>query len=106
MSVRAVIPIVLETSPEWHITSLVVHTLPTRVDDVALQIATLAGTQVHAVTPLGKVIVTLEAPDSRSILDAINAIQALSGVINAALVYQCADTLESMNEELPDVHCP
>ena len=26
------------------------------------------------------------------------------GVLSAALVYQCADTLEAMNEELPDAH--
>jgi len=101
-----VIPIVPETRDEWHIASLVVHTLPHRVDAVADQVATLPGAEIHAVAALGKLVVTLEAPGSGPILDTIATIQRIDGVINAALVYQCADTLESMNEELPDVDRP
>ena len=101
-----VIPIARETRDEWHIASLVVHTLPHRVDDVAVQVATLHGAEVHAVAAIGKLVVTLEAPGSGPILDTIATIQRLDGVINAALVYQAADTLEAMNEELPDAHCP
>lgn len=103
---RPVIPIAAESTAEWHITSLVVHVLPARVALVASQIAVVPGAEVHAMAPEGKVIVTLEGAHSRVIVDAISAIQALDGVINATPVYQCADTLESMNEELPDAHCP
>lgn len=100
------IPIVPHVADEWHIASLVVHTLPQQARFAAERIATLPGAEVHAVAAQGKVIVTLEGPTSQRILDAISAIHALDGVINAALVYQGADSLASMNEELPDVHCP
>ena len=33
--------------------------------------------------------------------DAVLAIQRLPGVLSASLVYQCADTLQAMNEEMP-----
>ena len=91
---------------ELHIASLVVHTLPAAVDAVATRIAALPGAEVHATSPQGKVVVTLEASTSGDILDTIAALQQFDGVINAALVYQAADTLASMNEELPDAHRP
>ena len=34
--------------------------------------------------------------------DAVAAIQRMPGVLSAALVYQCADTLQAMNEEMPN----
>ena len=34
--------------------------------------------------------------------DFVNGIQRADGVLSAALVYQCADSLEVMNEEIPD----
>ncbi len=35
-------------------------------------------------------------------LSKVASIQHTDGVLSAALVYQCADTLEAMNEEIPD----
>ena len=35
----------------------------------------------------------------------VAAIQRTDGVLSAALVYQCADSLDAMNEEMPDVDC-
>jgi len=32
----------------------------------------------------------------------VSSIQRADGVLSAALVYQCVDSLESMNEALPD----
>ena len=33
---------------------------------------------------------------------AVASIQRLDGVLSAALVYQCADSLDAMNEEIAD----
>jgi len=89
-------------SAELHITSLVVHSTPKRAQGVSELIAALPGARVHAVSPAGKLVVTLEAGTSGEILSQVNAIQLTDGVLSAALVYQCADSLESMNQELPD----
>ena len=85
---------------ELHITSLVVHAAPSRVAKVSAQIATMPGAEVHAVSETGKLVVTIEASSRGSVMDAVTAIQCIDGVLSAALVYQHADSLESMNEEV------
>jgi periplasmic nitrate reductase NapD len=87
---------------ELHITSLVVHSTPKRAQGVSALIAALPGARVHAVSPAGKLVVTLEAGTADEILSQVNGIQRTDGVLSAALVYQCADSLEAMNQELPD----
>ena len=87
---------------ELHITSLVVHSTPKRVQGVADLIAALPGARVHAVSPAGKLVVTLEAGTGDEILSQVNGIQRTDGVLSAALVYQCADSLDAMNQEVPD----
>ena len=89
-------------SDELHITSLVVHSTPKRAQGVSEVIAALPGARVHAVSPAGKLVVTLDAATAGEILSQVNGIQRTDGVLSAALVYQCADSLEAMNQELPD----
>ena len=89
-------------SAELHITSLVVHSTPKRVKGVSELIASMPGAVVHAASPAGKLVVTLEAGTGDEILSQINGIQRTDGVLSAALVYQCADSLDAMNEEIPD----
>ena len=94
------------TVEELHITSLVVHSTARRAEGVGAFVATLPGAQVHAVSPNGKLIVTLEAASGGDILEQIAKIQHTDGVLSAAVVYQCADSLSAMNEEIPDAHGP
>ena len=94
------------TEDELHITSLVVHSTPRRAERVSAFVTTLPGAEVHAVSPTGKLIVTLEAATSGDILDQIARIQRTDGVLSATVVYQCADSLSAMNEELPDAIGP
>jgi len=89
-------------STELHITSLVVHSTPKRVQGVSDLIAAIPGAQVHAASPAGKLVVTLEAGTAGEILSQVNGIQRTDGVLSAALVYQCTDSLEAMNEEIAD----
>ena len=89
-------------TPELHITSLVVHATPRRVQGVSELIAAMPGAKVHATSPAGKLVVTLEAATAGEILTQVNAIQLTDGVLSAALVYQCADSLDAMNQEIPD----
>lgn len=86
---------------ELHITSLVVHSTPKRVKLVSEAIASIPGARVHAASPGGKLVVTLEASTADEMLSRITGIQCADGVLSAALVYECVDTLEAMNEEVP-----
>lgn len=91
-------------APEVHIAGLVVHVAPARMPAAEHALRRLGGACVHAATPQGKLIVTLEALSDAGMTDSIGAIQHLPGVLSAALVYQCVDSLESMNEEIAPVN--
>ena len=62
----------------------------------------MAGARVHASSNRGKLVVTLEAHDAAAMSQRVSDIQHLDGVLSAALVYQCADSLDAMNEEIAD----
>jgi nitrate reductase NapD len=87
---------------ELHISSLVVHSTPKRLQQVERVIARIPGAQVHASSPAGKIVVTLEAGTLEEMGLKIASIQRTDGVLSAALVYQCVDSLAAMNEEIPD----
>ena len=87
---------------ELHITSLVVHSTPKRAQSVSAAIVAMPGARVHASSPSGKLIVTLEASNAGEMSSRVTGIQRTAGVLSAALVYQCVDSLEAMNEEIAD----
>jgi nitrate reductase NapD len=87
---------------ELHIASLVVHSVPSSVHRVSSAVAALPGAQVHASSASGKLVVTLEASSTDEMAGRVASIQNIEGVLSAVLVYQCADTLDAMNEEIDD----
>lgn len=86
---------------EIHIAGIIVHARPAHLDEVRAQLAILPQCVVHAVEEDGRMIVTLEAESAPRTLDAMDAIRALPGVLNVALVYQHAEPATAMDEELP-----
>lgn len=87
-------------SQEYHVTSLVVHAAPKVLQQVEANIRALVGTDIHAITPEGKLVVTLEGSSQRAILDNIEAINALSGVLSASLIYHQVEPLAQESEEI------
>lgn len=86
---------------ELHIASLVVYTTPSRGPVVAGEVLKLDGAEVHAESS-GKLVVTLEAATADEMIDKVRTIQHIDGVLSAPLVYQHAEDLDTMNEEIPD----
>ncbi len=78
---------------EFHVSSLVVLTQPPLRHQLAEQIGALEGAEIHAISDEGKLVVTLEGPSQRQIMAAIDAIQAMPGVLSAALIYHQFDEL-------------
>lgn len=87
---------------EWHITSLVVHAAPSRISSVSAFISKLAGVEIHGTSATGKLVVTIEAASTDETMSRISDIQRFDGVLSAALVYQHAEALDAMNEEIDD----
>ena len=70
-----------------NISSAVIHARPDAVSAVRAGLGGLDRVEVHAVSPDGKLIVTLESDDDRSTADAYEFIGRMDGVLSVALVY-------------------
>lgn len=77
------------------IASAVVHAAPGRRAEVRTQLERLAGLEIHAETPEGRFVVTVEDTDGAAAADTIMQLHRLDGVLNAAMVYQYSDTQEN-----------
>jgi nitrate reductase NapD len=92
---------------EWHIAGVVVHVQPGRLDALQEVIAQMSGAEVHATSPAGKMVVTLEAPSPKAIAAQLELLHQMDGVLSAALVYQHGEEAAAMHEEIADgVHPP
>ena len=74
-------------SAECHISSLVVHSRPDRVQSILESLGSIEGAEVHGGADTGKLIVTLETDTESQVVERINAIQLLDGVLAATLVF-------------------
>ncbi|MCY1264681.1 Chaperone NapD [compost metagenome] len=70
-----------------HIASLLVHCRPELMPALLPNLERLPGVEVHRHSPGGKLVVVLEVEHEQQILDCIDQIQQLPGVLGAALVY-------------------
>ena len=87
-------------SEELHITSLVVRAEPSLLAAVRDMVSTLAGAEIHGTDEAtGRLVVTLEGPTQGTVLDQLALIQQAPGVLSAAMVYQHAEPLASLNTE-------
>ena len=77
---------------EVHISSMVVHAMPDYLSDVKKYIEKLPGTEIHAESPNGKLVVVLESQTQTYITDVIEKIACLDHVLSTALVYHQIET--------------
>jgi nitrate reductase NapD len=88
---RIINPDRVVTPPEGEIASIIVQARPENLDEVSASITALAGCEVHARDPKGKLIVVAEAPDSGALGTMLNNISLLPHVHTASLVFHAAD---------------
>ncbi|WP_420234638.1 chaperone NapD [Pseudomonas sp. ABY48] len=79
-----------------HIASLIVLARPELFDAVKANLRLLDGLELHHESAAGKLVVVLEARHEDQILQRIEQINQLPGVLNAALVYH--EVLEPQGE--------
>ena len=82
-----------------NISSAIVHVVPARLDEACVALAGMPGVEIHARSPLGKVVVTLEDDDTESAANSYLALHGIPGVASVAMVYQYTGN-ESDNEEV------
>ena len=81
---------VLETN-QVHISSLVVHCLPGKFEQVLANVKKMDQVEIHAPDPVGKFVVLLETDNEQGILAMIDQIQTVNGVLNTTMVYHEID---------------
>ena len=81
-----------------NISSAIIHVLPGNVPIVQSGLAMVPGVEVHAISPEGKMIVTIETEDDGSNAATYDCIGRLDGVMSAAMVYH--QTESEPNKEI------
>ena len=83
---------------EVHIASFVAYARPEAADDVARAIAATGIAEVARRDDRGRLVVLVEATSSGRVLDTMEAIRALPGVLAVHLAYQHAEPESEMQE--------
>jgi periplasmic nitrate reductase NapD len=79
---------------ELHVSSLVVHGRPERLEAIQAELVRLAGIEVHAAAATGKLVVTLETESEDEIVARLTTISLLDGVLSATLVFHHVEPIE------------
>jgi len=93
ISGRIIDPDQLITPPDAEIASVLVQARPERLGQVADAITALAGCEIHARDPKGKLVVVIEAATAGAVGATLNEIALLPDVFSAALVFHATDAL-------------
>ena len=86
------------TAPEVHIASCVAFTRPDALEGVVAAIRRSGIAEVPRHEPSGRLVVLIERASAREVLDVMDAIRALDGVLAIQLAYQHAETEAEMQE--------
>lgn len=70
-----------------NISSAIVHAVPGHIEQVRAGLVALEGVEIHAVSPEGKFIVTIEAESDAGNVGVYEQIGRLDGVMSTAMVY-------------------
>ncbi len=74
-----------------NISSIVVHSRPEHVETLRGQMAALAGVEVHAAQPDGRMVITVEDTPDAAPSETIMKVQLLPGVLGTAMIYNYCD---------------
>jgi nitrate reductase NapD len=81
-----------------HIASCVAFARPDSVEAIVAAIRAAGIAEVPRYDPGGKLVVLIEGPSAARVLDAMDAIRALDGVLAVHLAYQHAESESEMQE--------
>ncbi len=82
---------ILPESGPCHISSLVVHSRPEKLEANVAAVAAMPNAEVPKWDAAGKFVVLLECEDEAALMQGITNIELLPGVISASLVYHQID---------------
>jgi len=75
-----------------NIAGVLVNSHPDHVDSVKQRLAAIHGVEVHATTPEGRIVVTVDEDNLDTLADTFRQFHDLSGVLSASMVYHHFET--------------
>ncbi|WP_166370091.1 chaperone NapD [Psychromonas sp. SA13A] len=84
---------------ELHVSSLIVHVKSEKILDLTNSINTMSRAELVTVTEHGKAIVIIEAANQRQIMECIDQINDIDGVVHTSLVYHEFEKSTQNNSE-------
>lgn len=86
--------------PEVHIAGVLVHARPDSLTAIRSAVSRIPKAEVTHQSEDGRLVAVLEAASGGEIVQQMEAIRLVPGVLNVALVYQQAEAQEDMNKEI------
>ena len=86
---------------EHHIASCVARVRPEALEAAISRIELTIGSAISARDPIGKVVIVIEGASTGALLDQMDQIRKIPGVLNLEMVYQHAEEESVMKELLP-----
>jgi nitrate reductase NapD len=77
--------------PSGEIASILVQARPERLAEVEAAVLAIAGCEIHARDPKGKLVVVVDAPEAGVIGSTLNKLALLPDVYTASLVFHAID---------------
>lgn len=90
----------VELAPDIHIAGVLVHCRPAALARVKRSVAALERAELFQSSDDGKLVVVVEAASSAGVVETIDAMRELPGVLNVSLVYQHAEPASSLEQEI------
>ena len=85
---------------EVHIASCIARVRPEALAACRASIESVIGWPVSATDPIGKLVVVMEGANTGALLEQMDRIRALPGVLNIEMVYQHSEDESAMKEHL------
>ncbi len=80
-----------------NICGVLVHSRPEAAESVRRRLTALEGVEVHGCGDDGRMVVTVEARESRLVLEQMTRMREIEGVLDASLVYHYDEQQEPEN---------
>lgn len=71
-----------------NICGVLVHAQPSKLTKVKAGLLEFTGLEIHDMSDDGRLVITIDLPDRYQMIDTINQLNNVDGVISAAMVYQ------------------
>lgn len=94
---------ITEVDSRINVSGLLVHAHPDRADSVRARLLQMPGVEVHAVSPEGRLVVTLENASDREMADTFERVQALPHVLSASLIYHHSEDTEETSPSAQEI---